>query len=202
MGAAAVRMGSPPRVRLAAVAYLISLVKARTASLEPALPLVVEAVLRPLDPSVPSLRESSLGASTTALRELVRRYPMVHFNQPTQRLAVGTAEGVVLLYDLRTATKWRILQGHEAAVTALAFAPAGDTLASFSASEASLRWWAAGSSGLFSFLGLQGSCLGVTRVDCALPDAPGARVKIEWASPQSVGITCDNEALGFFTRPP
>jgi len=56
----------------------------------------------------------------------VRRYPMVHFNQPTQRLAVGTAEGVVLLYDLRTATKWRILQGHEAAVTALAFAPAGD----------------------------------------------------------------------------
>ena len=40
----------------------------------------------------------------------VRRYPMVHFNQPTQRLAVGTAEGVVLLYDLRTATKWRILQ--------------------------------------------------------------------------------------------
>ena len=30
MGAAAVRMGSPPRVRLAAAAYLISLVKAPT----------------------------------------------------------------------------------------------------------------------------------------------------------------------------
>jgi hypothetical protein len=49
---------------------------------------VVEAALRPLDPAVPSLREGSLGASTSALRELVRRYPMVHFNQPTQRLAV------------------------------------------------------------------------------------------------------------------
>ena len=32
----------------------------------------------------------------------VRRYPMVHFNQPTQRLAVGTAEGVVLHSDTAT----------------------------------------------------------------------------------------------------
>ena len=59
---------------------------------------------------MPSLREGCLGASTSALRELVKRYPMMAFHQGTQRLAVGTTDGVVLIYDLRTATKWRILQ--------------------------------------------------------------------------------------------
>ena len=78
-------------------------------------PVVVSAVLRPLDPSVPSLREGCLHASTSALRILVQRYAMMAFHQGTQRLAVGTVEGVVVLYDLRTATKWRILQGHERA---------------------------------------------------------------------------------------
>jgi len=88
MGEQAVRMAAPPRVRLAAVASVVALVKSRAASLEAELPLVVETALRSLDPSVPSLREGSLAASTSALRELVRRYSMVHFNQPTQRLAV------------------------------------------------------------------------------------------------------------------
>jgi hypothetical protein len=50
-------------------------------SLEADLPAVVNAVLRPLDPSVPQLREGCLAASTTALRELVKRYPMMSFHQ-------------------------------------------------------------------------------------------------------------------------
>lgn len=199
MGEQAVRMAAPPRVRLAAVASVISLVRSRAASLETSLPQVVEAALRPLDPSVPSLREGSLGASTSALRELVRRYPMVHFNQPTQRLAVGTVEGVVLLYDVRTATKWRILQGHGAPVTSVSIAPAGDLVASYCAEERVIRWWSTGSSGLFGFLGLSGNCLGESAVDVEMPI--GARVQIEWASPHSVGLTCNNIALGFFTRP-
>ena len=37
--------------------------------------------MRPLDPSVPSMREASLAASTSALRELVKRYPMMAFHQ-------------------------------------------------------------------------------------------------------------------------
>eukprot|EP00966_Prymnesium_polylepis_P277982 6422775-Prymnesium_polylepis.1 len=40
--------------------------------------------MRPLDPSVPSMREAALSASTSALRELVKRYPMMGFHQTTQ----------------------------------------------------------------------------------------------------------------------
>ena len=110
IGALAVHMEAAHADRVMAVSALISLVKARGSSLEAELPIVVEAVMKPLDPSVPSLREGLLAASTTALRELVKRYPMMTFHQETQRLAVGTSDGVVLIYDLRTATKWRIFQ--------------------------------------------------------------------------------------------
>ena len=105
MGEHAVHMGGSNAARIAAVSAMISLVKARGASLEADLPVVVHAVLRPLDPSVPMLREGCLHASTTAIRELVKRYPMMAFHQGTQRLAVGTTEGVVIIYDLKTATK-------------------------------------------------------------------------------------------------
>lgn len=68
-------------VRVTAVGSLVSLVRSRGLSLEPYLPGVVEAVMKPLDPVVTSMREASLGASTTALRELVKRYPMIAFHQ-------------------------------------------------------------------------------------------------------------------------
>ena len=112
---------------------------------------------------------------------------------------MGTIEGVVLLYDVRTATKWRILQGHAAAVTCVAFSPAGDLVVSFCAAEASLRWWSAGSTGLFGFLGLSGNCLGASAVEVQVP--PGGVLQLEWASPHTVSLTCNNNALGFFTRP-
>ena len=168
------------------------------------MPAVVQAVLRPLDPSVPSLREGCLAASTTALRELFRRYPQVAFHQLTQRLAVGTTEGVIIIYDLRTATKWRILQGHEAQVSALAFSASGEHVASVSMAERSLRWWLAGSHSFFSFLGLTGSCLHTSTVSPP-PSAPGgaqAVFGIEWTSPNEVKLTCDRRPFGTYTKPP
>ncbi|KOO35531.1 wd40 repeat-containing protein [Chrysochromulina tobinii] len=204
MGEHAAFMSHPAHVRRAAVNALISLVKARGVSLEAELPTVVAAVLRPLDPSVPSLREGCLVASTTALRELVKRYPMMAFHQGTQRLAVGTIEGVVILYDMRTATKWRILQGHEHAVTCLAFSAAGDLVASVSTEERTLRWWLAGSQGFFGFIGLHGSCLHTTTVDeFAHADTAddAAALRIEWASANSVTLTSNRRMLATYTKP-
>ena len=195
-------MGAPRlTARLSASSCLA--LQARGASLEADLPVVVQAVLRPLDPSVPQLREGCLAASTTALRELVKRYPMMSFHQGTQRLAVGTVDGVVVIYDLRTATKWRILQGHEHAVSALSFSPSGEHVASVAVEEQSLRWWLAGSQGLFGFLGLQGSCLHVSPVEVPLqPElANGASLGIEWTSPTSLNLTLNKKSIAQFTRP-
>ena len=103
-------MTSSNAVRVSAVGALVALIRVRSLSLVADMLALVQAIMRPLDPSVPSLREGCLQASTAALRELVKRYTMVAFHQPSQRLAVGTVAGVIIIYDLRTATKWRILQ--------------------------------------------------------------------------------------------
>ena len=158
MGERAVQMGGSSAVRIAAVAAMISLVKARGTSLDADLPVVVNAVLRPLDPSVPQLREGCLAASTAALRELVKRYPMMSFHQGLQRLAVGTVEGVVVIYDLRTATVAHAQVTRSAFLLCL-FSSSGEYVALFAAEEQTLALVARGRARLFGFLGLQGSCL-------------------------------------------
>lgn len=71
---------------------------------------IVEAVINSLDPNVPDLRESCMRPATTVLQALVKHFPMVSFHQPTQRLAVGTVKGALLIYDLKTATRWHVLE--------------------------------------------------------------------------------------------
>jgi WD40 repeat protein len=164
------------------------------------LPSVVEAVICALDPSEPELRKGCLRASTRALHELVKRYPMVSFHQVTQRYAVGTVDAVIIIYDLRTATKWRILNGHTKALSALAFLPSGDTLASFSAEERCAKAWKAGSSGMLGgILGIQGRCLSSVQLpplageDVKSPRASVGKVlrhcKLKWVSKTTVRLT-------------
>mmetsp|Transcript_8231 Transcript_8231/g.19901 ORF Transcript_8231/g.19901 Transcript_8231/m.19901 type:complete len:468 (-) Transcript_8231:87-1490(-) len=167
MGDVAVQLDIDATRRSAAIVTLVSLIRAKS-SLARDMPAIVEAILRPLDPSLPKLREGCLQAGTLALRELVKRYPMAAFHQTSQKLGIGTVTGVVLIYDLRTATKWRILQGHNGAVSAVAFAAGGDLVASFSAADSTLRWWQAGSSTFFGYFGLHGHCHKVLNVD--VPD--------------------------------
>merc|ERR1712048_325902 len=100
-----------------------------------------EVVLRCLEPSDPSLRRQSLLAVTSALHELVQTFPMVAFHQPSQKFAVGAGDGLVVVYDLRTATKWRILEGHTGAVTALALSRDGGQLSSYCSQDCSIRLW-------------------------------------------------------------
>jgi WD40 repeat protein len=165
-------------------------------------------------------------ASTLALRELVKRYAMAAFHQTTQRLAIGTTAGIVIIYDLRTATKWRILQGHDGPVSAVAFAAGGDLVASFSAADSTLRWWQAGSSSLLGYFGLHGHCHKVLHVQLGPQDeeppsggaAPSALepsrsassngsapqsvvgVRLEWTSPSTVMLLGrTGKPLGFFT---
>merc|ERR1712032_829056 len=92
--------------------------------------------------------------------ELVQTFPMVAFHQPSQKFAVGTNDGLVIVYDLRTATKWRILEGHTGAVSAIAFTKDGSQLASYSAKDSGLRLWQCSSTGfLGGILGSSGRCI-------------------------------------------
>ncbi|DAZ98687.1 TPA: hypothetical protein N0F65_008813 [Lagenidium giganteum] len=140
--------------------YLTELINTHYLLMFRHLPAVIDTIMCCLDPTKPERRKRCLELSTRCLHNLVRRFPMVDFHKDTQRLAIGTMEAVILIYDLRTATKWRVLDGHTCAVSAVAFRSDGQIVVSYAAREGSVRWWNSGSAGIFGgMLKMQQSCL-------------------------------------------
>jgi len=145
---------------VAAIKVLVALFKKKPMEMMPALPRAVEVVLRTLDPSHPLVRQAVMQHTTAALKEIVRKFPMAAFHQDTQRFAVGTVDALIVIYDLRTASKWRVLEGHEGAISTVAFDAGGHRLASFSCDEGRVRYWEAGTSGPFGLFGSKvGRCV-------------------------------------------
>ncbi|BGP33827.1 hypothetical protein JCM10296v2_005632 [Rhodotorula toruloides] len=105
------------------------------------LPRLVETVVKSLDPKISSLRETVQQTATFILNELVRTFPSVAFHGSSQRLAVGTHEGAAIVYDLRTATRLYVLEGHKHPVTALSWSPDGHRLVTVSLEENRVIVW-------------------------------------------------------------
>lgn len=86
-------------------------------------------------------------ASEIALKtELLSRYPTVCFHTNSQRLAVGTNEGAVVMYDLKTAIRLYVLEGHKKAISACSFSPDGRRLITLCLKESNVLVWKVGSS--------------------------------------------------------
>jgi WD repeat-containing protein 7 len=104
-----------------------------------------------LDPNNPIVRKTSHKAASHTLQTIFKLYSMVSFHQQTQvkihsiiiyqRFAVGALDNTIILYDLRTAVKLKILEGHKAPSSSLCFSPTGKYLASFSEGESAVRVW-------------------------------------------------------------
>ncbi|GAA5886694.1 hypothetical protein JCM6882_005860 [Rhodosporidiobolus microsporus] len=108
------------------------------------LPRVAEAVVKSLDPTVSTLRETVHQAATVILNELVKTFPSIDFHGKSQRLAVGTHEGAAIVFDLRTATRLYVLEGHTRPVTALSWSPDGHRLVTVSLEESRVAAWKVG----------------------------------------------------------
>ncbi len=114
----------------------------------------------------------------------------------------STVKNGITVYDLRTASKWRIFDGHESPVCCLSFSPSGDTLVSYSATDARVRTWKTGASGFFgSFQSLQTSYvkevkLGTVSDHAFSPSHVLKHCKMEWATQShDVLITRENGEL-------
>ncbi|KAG8772583.1 hypothetical protein FRC12_002979, partial [Ceratobasidium sp. 428] len=130
------------RATMQLVAFII---RKKPLVLYPNLPRLVEAVVKSLDPSS-SGRDAIMDAATEILAEVVRIYPSVDFHMTTQKLAVGTPEGAVILFDLKTATRLYVLEGHARRLTVLSFSPDGRRLVTASLEESVVMVWKVGTS--------------------------------------------------------
>ncbi|KAF8606800.1 hypothetical protein BDV93DRAFT_326950 [Ceratobasidium sp. AG-I] len=131
------------RATMQLVAFII---RKKPLVLYPNLPRLVEAVVKSLDPSSSAGRDAIMDAATEILAEVVRTYPSVDFHMGTQRLAVGTPEGAVVVYDLKTATRLYVLEGHSRRLTVLSFSPDGRRLVTASLEESVVMVWKVGAS--------------------------------------------------------
>ncbi|KAH7099446.1 hypothetical protein BKA62DRAFT_750558 [Auriculariales sp. MPI-PUGE-AT-0066] len=114
--------------------------------LYPNLPKLIEAVVKSLDPNNSTDRDAVQDAATEILGQVVKTFPTIDFHGTSQRLAVGTTEGAVIMYDLKTATRLYVLDGHKKRMTALSFSPDGRRLATVSLEESTVLIWKVGTS--------------------------------------------------------
>lgn len=105
------------------------------------IPAVVEVILRSLDRQDIFLRKICVSKASNALEQLVKRLPMTAFDAQSQRLAIGTPEGKLLLYSLAGASLWKSLDAHLGPSNAVAFKPGGSTVVSYCMQEAKLCYW-------------------------------------------------------------
>ena len=153
---------------------------------------VIENIILLLEPSDPVLRKSSLKYVTKTLNMLCGEYPMLCFDQLTQRLVLGGGKDIVI-YDLRTATKWRILQGHAANVSAVAVlsTSAQFAIASYSAGERSVFAWSFNGGFFGSFLGTHGTVSRKVTLPALAPTSELHVIQmcsLTWVSPKAVRL--------------
>lgn len=96
---------------------------------------IVLLVLKSLDPHKPELRLKCQDFATKTLRSILNRYPYTTFNQKTQHFAVANNFNKIIIYDLKMALEWKILQGHTKTISAICIHEEGKLLASFSYEE-------------------------------------------------------------------
>jgi len=101
----------------------------------------------------------------------VQSFHQVSHCLPTRRIAVGTKNGSMVMYELR-ANRVQNIPAHQSPITALAFNPDGKHLATYSANENKLSFWQT-STGMF------GLGQAVTRCTKSYPTPPVPLV-VKW----------------------
>ncbi|XP_051498402.1 WD repeat-containing protein 7 isoform X1 [Apus apus] len=122
------------------------------------------------------------------------RFYMVSYYERSHRIAVGARHGTVALYDIRTG-KCQTIHGHKGAITAVAFAPDGRYLATYSNSDSHLCFWQMNTS-LLGSIGMLNSapqlrCIKTYQVPPVQPASPGSLsalrlARLIWTSNRNV----------------
>ncbi|CAD8124142.1 unnamed protein product [Paramecium sonneborni] len=155
-------------------------IKSQHNNIHKQLPFLMDIILKSLDPNNPNLRKVCHRSATYALQTICKTFKCVCFHQQTQKIAIGDTQ--IIIYDLRTAVKWRVLDGHSGQVNCLEFDHTGKQLASFSNTDWKIKIWKVGSTGFFgAIIGIQGKPMKEMSVRQQSLDQP----QIQWSQDDS-----------------
>jgi len=191
-----------------AIVLVGSLIKKDPDSVLPYLPRVIDSIIKSLDPHTPTLREACLRQTTAVLHLMVNKYPMVSFHHDSQRLVLGTLDGFIVIYDLKTATRWHKIEAYpQSFISCITFNDNGKALSSYSSKENVIKIWQTSSS-FFGLLGSQFSCIRTisTPFEKSNPKTPQIipkieNIKIQWSSPNSLILVKDESSFSINIDP-
>ena len=133
--------------------YLVEILwlifKERNHKLVQYLPTVTNQIMRLMSPNNKDLKLICMDNSKKVLSFLIINYPMIAFHQNTQKLAVGSVDGKIFIYDMTTGSMWKTLNAHNTQVSALIFDSTGNSIISYSAQEHLLKCWRIGLANFF-----------------------------------------------------
>lgn len=141
---------------------------------------VVEVLLACIDPS--KLKETEL---STLLKIWL---PQLHHHVPSQRVAVGTADGKVVMHDLR-ARKAHIFLAHDAPIQAVQFSPDGKIIMALAGSGVGSLWQL--THGLFDLGMGQFRFRNILNFTAKLPNR-GVKA-VQWREQKTITIEAENE---------
>ncbi|EHS62984.1 uncharacterized protein PGTG_21350 [Puccinia graminis f. sp. tritici CRL 75-36-700-3] len=130
-----------PLDRISTMKLVVFMVRKRPLVLHTSLPRLLEAVIKSLDPTQKQMRAQTQTGATVILHELVKTYPSITFHGRSQKLAIGTPEGAIVIYDLKTGTKMDILESFRTPVVAASFSIDGQRLVAVSLDENRIEIW-------------------------------------------------------------
>ena len=133
--------------------YLVEILwiifKDRNHNLIQYLPIVTNQIMRLMSPQNKELKSICIENSKKVLSHLIINYPMIAFHSNMQKLAVGSVDGKIFIYDMSTGNMWKNLQAHNTQVSALIFDSTGNSIISYSAQEHLLKCWKIGLTNFF-----------------------------------------------------
>ncbi|CAD8191725.1 unnamed protein product [Paramecium octaurelia] len=167
-------------------------IKSQHNNIHKQLPILMDIILKSLDPNNPNLRKVCHRSATYALQTICKTFKCVCFHQQTQKIAIGDTQ--IIIYDLRTAVKWRVLDGHSGQVNCLEFDHTGKQLASFSDTDWKIKIWKVGSTGFFgAIIGIQGK----PAKDMSVRQQPLDHPQIQWSQDDSkVYLMSNGQSVG------
>ncbi|KAJ7276394.1 hypothetical protein B0H12DRAFT_1199167 [Mycena haematopus] len=175
--------------RKSVMQILAFLIRKRPLVLYPNLPRLMEAVVKSLDPNSTVHRDAILDTATEILGHVVKTFPTVDFHMGTQRLAVGTSEGAIVMYDLKTSIRLYVLEGHKKQISACSFSPDGRRLVTMSLEESVVLVWKPFKTLSFNV----GDEANMTTTESL------SLVRFEWAAERSVRLRIRESTLTFST---
>ena len=133
--------------------YLVEILwlifKERNHKLVQYLPTVTNQIMKLMSPTNKELKSICMENSKKVLSSLIINYPMIAFHQNSQKLAVGSVDGKIFIYDMATGSIWKNLSAHFTQISALIFDSTGNSIISYSAQEHLLKCWRIGLANFF-----------------------------------------------------